>query len=77
MDTQNIEILVDGVPYMVRATPFEFNGELRFKVTYNGSEEYIFTWDSSLGRLAPLGDEAAVFPDNLEVELAERLQSLV
>ena len=76
MNSQNIELVIDGVPYRVKATPFTYNTETRFKVDYNG-EEYIFTWDSSLGRLAPIGSEAAEFPDTLEVEVAQRLQSMV
>lgn len=75
MDTHHYEIVVDGVPYIVNATPFEFNSETRYKVSFNGSEEYIFTWDSSLGRLAPIGDETVEIPDNLEVAISGRLQS--
>jgi hypothetical protein len=76
MNTQNIELVLDGVPYRVQATPFEFNTETRFRVSYNGNE-YIFTWDSSLGRLAAIGDEAVDLPDNLEVAVAEKLQAKV
>lgn len=76
MNAENIEMVIDGVPYRVRATPFTFNEETRFKVDYDG-EEYIFTWDSSLGRLAPIGSESATLPDSLEVEVAQRLQSMV
>ena len=76
MNSQNFEMVIDGVPYRVHATPFTYNTETRFKVDYNG-DEYIFTWDSSLGRLAPMGSESAVLPDNLEVEVAQRLQSMV
>jgi hypothetical protein len=71
----NFEILVDGVPYMVKAQPFGFNEETRFKVSYNGGEEHIFTWDSSLGRLTAIDDEAATIPDDVEVAIARRLQS--
>ena len=67
---------IDGVPYIVKASPFDFNGETRFNVSYNGSEEYIFTWDSSLGRLAAIGDESVQIPDNLEVEISGWLQSV-
>lgn len=71
---ERFELVVDGVPYEVAAEPFEFNTETRFKVQYNGTE-HIFTWDSSLGRLAPIDDDAIEIPDNLEVAIAERLQS--
>lgn len=75
MDSQRFEILVDGVPYIVKAIPYDFNTETRFRVSYNGSEEYIFTWDSELGRLKAIGDESADLPDNLEQAIAEKLQS--
>ena len=51
------EILVDKVPYRVTAEPFSFNAETRFRVTYNGGEDHIFTFDPRLGRLAPIDDE--------------------
>jgi hypothetical protein len=75
MQERSFEILVHGVPYQVSASPYVFNTETRYSVRYNGSEEHIFTWDSSLGRLAPIDDEAATMPDDLEVAIAERLQS--
>ena len=76
MQEQSFELLVDGVPYEVKATPFEFNSETRFSVTYNGGGEHIFTWDSSLGRLTAIDAEAIEIPDDLEVAIARKLQSL-
>lgn len=73
MADQRFEIVLDGVPYVVSAAPFEFNTETRYRVKYNGNE-HIFTWDSRLGRLAPIDDDAATIPDNLEEAIAERLQ---
>jgi hypothetical protein len=75
MQESNFEILVDQIPYQVKVEPFEFNTETRFKVKYNGGEEHIFTWDSSLGRLAPIDDDATTMPDALEAAIAQRLQS--
>ena len=74
MAEQRFELLIDGVPYAVTASPFEYNTETRYKVSYNGND-HIFTWDSSLGRLAPIDDDAADIPDNLESAIAERLQN--
>jgi len=74
MTEERFEIMLDGVPYAVTARPFEFNTETRYSVTYDGNE-HIFTWDSSLGRLAPIDDDASNIPDNLEEEIARRLQS--
>lgn len=75
MQESSFEILVDMVPYQVKVIPFEFNAETRFKVKYNGGDEHIFTWDSSLGRLAPIDDDAATMPDDLETAIAQRLQA--
>jgi hypothetical protein len=71
---ERIEILLDGVPYSVTATPFTFNTETRYQVFYNGVE-HIFAFDSSLGRLAPIDADAANLPDHLESEIARRLAS--
>jgi hypothetical protein len=75
MQEHNFEILVDKVPYQVKVVPFEFNTETRFRVRYNGGDEHIFTWDSSLGRLAAIDDDAGMMPDDLETAIAQRLQS--
>jgi len=71
MQSQTFELMVDGIPVMVRATPYEFNTETRFLVSYNGSDEYVFTWDPSLGRLTAIGDGSEAIPD----AIAEKLQS--
>jgi len=75
MQESNFEILVNKVPYQVKVVPFEFNTETRFKVKYNGGDEHIFTWDSSLGRLAAIDEDAATIPDDLETAIAQRLQA--
>lgn len=74
MADERFELLIDGVPYSVTASPFEFNTETRYRVNYNGTE-HIFTWDSTIGRLAPIDDDAVEIPDNLEQAIAQRLQS--
>jgi hypothetical protein len=74
MAEQRFELLVDGVPYSVTASRFEFNAETRYKVQYNGNE-HIFTWDRQLGRLAPIDDDSSEIPDNVESEIARRLQA--
>ena len=75
MAEHNFDLVVGGVPYSVKAIPFEFNTETRFTVSYNGSTEHIFTWDSSLGRLTAIDDDAATLPDDLEIAIAEKLQA--
>ena len=75
MQSQTFELMVDGIPVMVRATPYEFNTETRFLVSYNGSDEYVFTWGPSLGRLTAIGDGSEEIPDAIEEAIAEKLQS--
>ena len=74
MAEERFEIRIDGVPFVVTAAPFEFNTETRYRVNYNGNE-HIFTWDSRIGRLAPIDDDSADIPDVLEEEISRRLQS--
>jgi hypothetical protein len=76
MNTQNFELVVDGVPYLVKASPFDFNQEKRFTVSYNGSDEMVFVFDTSVGRYMALGDGAADVPSRVEVEIAKRLFSM-
>ena len=72
---KRFNILVDSVPYMVKAVPFSFNGETRYRVSFNGSPEHVFTWDSSLGQLRAIDDDSSTLPDNLEIAISEKLQS--
>jgi len=74
MSVLDITTVIDGVPFNAKAEAFDFNTEKRFKVSYDG-KEYIFAYDSDLGRYAALGDEAVDIPDNLEAVLAERLEN--
>jgi len=60
---------------MIKAIPFFYNGDIRYRISFNGSAEYVFTWDSSLGQLRAIDDEAATMPDNLEVAISEKLRS--
>lgn len=73
MAEERFEITIDGVPYVVTASPFQFNTETRYRVSYNGNE-HIFTWDSEIGRLAPIDDDASDIPIVLEEEIAKRLE---
>jgi hypothetical protein len=74
-DERRFNLVVDSVPYVVKATPFSFNGETRYKVSFNESSEHVFTWDSSLGQLRAIDDDASTMPDNLEIAISEKLQS--
>jgi len=72
---KNFNVLVDSVPYLVRAIPFSFNGEIRYRVSFNGSPEHVFTWDSSVSQLRAIDAESATIPDNLEIAISKKLQS--
>ena len=72
---QRFNLLVDNVPYMVKATPFEFNGEIRYRVSVNEGSEHVFTWDSTLGQLRAIDDDASTLPVNAEEAISEKLQS--
>ncbi len=74
MGSFDVMSVIDGVPYKVRVTPFDFNNEKRFRVAY-GDGEYVFAYDSGMGKYAAIGDEAVAIPDSLETELAERLEN--
>ncbi|MEJ7680139.1 MAG: hypothetical protein WKG06_20220 [Segetibacter sp.] len=77
MQDQSFQLLLNGIPYVVKASPFEFNTETRFGVSFNGSEDYIFTYDAAAGRYVAIGDETATIPDELEVAIADKLYSFV
>jgi len=72
---RRFNLLVDSVPYMITAKPFLFNGEVRYRVSVNGGSEHVFTWDSSLGELRAIDDEASTLPDNVEEAISEKLRS--
>jgi len=74
-EERTFDIIVDSVPYTVRVVPFTFNGELRYTVSFNGSSEYVFTWDSEIGQLRAINDDSSVLPDNLETAISQKLQS--
>jgi hypothetical protein len=72
---RNFNLVLDSVPYLVKATPFTFNGEMRYTVTLNGGAEHIFTWDSDLKRLKAIDDDASILPEGVEEAISEKLQS--
>lgn len=73
MAATTLNLVVDGVPYIIQADPFLFNEEARFRVTYNGGE-FIFAWDEDLLRFAAIGDEAATIPEGLERAVSDKLK---
>ena len=75
-EKKKFDLLVDGVPYMIDATPFSFNDEVRFMVKVNGGEAHVFTWDSELALIRAIDDDAGTLPVGLEEALSEKLQAL-
>jgi hypothetical protein len=74
---RRVELNVDMTPYILSITPFNFNNEVRYHVSYNGSPDILFAWDNTVGHFAAFGDDAATLPDNLELAIAERLQQMM
>jgi hypothetical protein len=73
---ESFQLLIDGVPYFVRVIPFDFNGEMRFRVPYNEGPEHIFTWDSSLRTVTAIDEDSATIPDNVEQAIGAKLQTM-
>lgn len=69
--------IVDKVPYLIKVTPFDFNGETRFYISINGGETHVFTWDSEIHEIRAIDDESSVLPVGLEEEISRELQALV
>src|SRR3990170_3859941 len=65
-DERTFNLLVDDVPYLIKASPFSFNGETRFYINVNGGDDHVFTWDSELAGLRAIDDNAAILPNTLE-----------
>ena len=74
-DERKFNLVVDDVPYLVKASPFSFNGELRFYITINDGDEHVFTWDSTIVRLRAIDDESGVLPEALEEAISRKLQA--
>ena len=72
MQAQSFELLLNGVPYFVKAEPFEYNGETRFKVSYNGNE-HIFVWDADISRLSAIDEDGIEIPDELVAAISSKL----
>ena len=73
MKIQTIELLVDGTPYDVKVKPYDFNGQRRFEVSFNGSDTHIFVYDTQLKQLTAIGDGSDTIPANLEEAISNEL----
>lgn len=75
MQEGKFDLLVDGIPYVVKVSPFQYNNETRYRVSYNGSEDHIFTWNSDLKRLWAIDEDASTMPDPLGIAISQKLES--
>jgi len=75
MGTINLALQVDGVPYMIKATPCHYNTQLQYKVSINNNDEVMFVFDTELGRYASVGDASITVPDGVELAIGARLNS--
>lgn len=73
-DERRFDLLVDSVPYLVKASPFTFNEEIRYYISVNGGEDHVFTWDPEVSGLRAIDDTAASIPSALEEEISQRLR---
>jgi hypothetical protein len=76
-EEKTFDLLVDSVPYLVKVSPFSFNGETRYNVSINGGDDHVFTWDSELRGLRAIDDTASSLPSAVEEEISTRLQSVL
>lgn len=73
MEEQKFNFEIDEIPYEVKVTPFKFNEQTRFKVSYNGGSENIFAWDPEVGRIRAIDDAASTLPDSLGLEISRKI----
>jgi hypothetical protein len=72
MSVLDLNMVIDGIPYEIKAVPFQFNSEKRYRVDYGGVE-YIFAYDSEIGKYASIDGDASGLPDTLEMAVADKL----
>ncbi|MBO9155267.1 hypothetical protein ACFOTA_23860 [Chitinophaga sp. GCM10012297] len=77
METTTFDMLLHQVPYIVKATPFRFNDETRFTISYNGGPDHIFAWDDSTMEFTAIDDDASAIPDEMENAISLKLQLLL
>lgn len=70
---KTLNLVVDDVPYIVKARPFEFNGETRYYVSVNGNPDHVFTWDPEVRAFRSIDDDASTIPDSLEEAISREL----
>lgn len=69
----NFNVLVDGIAYMVAASPIVFNNEKRFSIVVNNGPRDVFAWDKEMKMYKGLDDQSAILPDGLMIEINKKL----
>jgi hypothetical protein len=73
--TKIFDVIADGNPYSIKATPYTWNESIRYRLSVNDSPVYIFAWDEDLGRLAAMEGPkgSVVLPEIVEEAIANEL----
>lgn len=66
-------IVVDDIPYNVKAQPYDFNDNMRYRISINEGKYHVFLWDSEVEQLRPIDDSSAILPDTLERAINNKL----
>ena len=70
-----MDIIVDGNPLKVVATPYVTgNEQIHFRVSYNGSPVHIFGEDNTQHKLVALDSGSETIPATIEQAIGDALQ---
>lgn len=67
------DLVIDRVPYSIRAVPFTFNGQKRFYISINNGNDHVFTWDEAISQMRAIDDDSATLPAVLEEAISKWL----
>lgn len=68
--------LVDGIAYMVTASPIGNTNERKFSIVVNNGPRDVFAWDNEMKMYKGLDDQSAILPDGLMIEINKKLLEL-
>lgn len=71
----SFNMVVDSVPYFIKAVPFSFNDDIRFYISINGGTDHVFTWDPQVLGMRAIDDKAGDLPTSLEEAISRKIQS--
>lgn len=74
---QSFNTVVDGIPYLVETREYDYNGEKRFLVSYNGGGENVFVFNPEINQYVSKGENTSTIPDSLEKAISDQLIDLV